>query len=62
MVPYLDIGLGFADEEQSQRLPLREIVLGPGVPIRNVTSITDFLHSIGRFDVRVRQSGVPFTG
>jgi Protein of unknown function (DUF2971) len=62
MVPYLDAGLEFADENAPKRLPLLEIVLGPGVPPRNLKSVSDYLHSIGRSDVRVRQSGVPFSG
>ncbi|CAO3434215.1 DUF2971 domain-containing protein [Azospirillum endophyticum] len=62
IIPYIATPLNFPDAPNFvDRLPIREIVLGPGVPFsRNERSIRAFLEDNGYNDVVIRESRTPF--
>jgi hypothetical protein len=62
VLPFLDVPLDFADRlDPDARLPLREIIAGPGVPYeRNARALSGLLASVGQEGVKVAQSSVPF--
>lgn len=62
MLPYLDVALEFQDRiDPDFRLPLRQVVVGPGVPFdRNSRSLGAFLASTGYSDTKIIQSHIPF--
>ncbi len=61
IVPYLDTPLNPAELKRERRLPLKEVVVGPGVSnAANLHSVGAFLKSVGYDNVVVRASTVPF--
>jgi hypothetical protein len=61
IIPYLKIGMSFPDDEPVPLLPLRRIVVGPGVRFdRNEEALHQMLRDLGYEGVEVVASQVPF--
>lgn len=62
IVPYLEVGMSFPDDEPVPHLPLRQIIVGPGVRFdRNQEALQQMLSDLGYEDVEVVPSKVPFS-
>lgn len=61
IVSYLDLPLAFADQAEGTKLPIREVVIGPGASLeQNKRSLEGLLSSHGYANVRIVGSQIPF--
>lgn len=61
LIPFIPMSLGLLKEGEAPRLPIKRIVVGPGVDFdRNCISIHELLKAHSYDDVVVEQSVIPF--
>ena len=61
VIPFVKIGMSFSKDEPAPLLPLRRIVVGPGVRFnQNKEALEQMLEDFGYEDVEVAPSRVPF--
>jgi len=63
LIPYLKIGMSFPEEQPPAHLPLKRVVVGPGVACeRNKEAIEQLLTDEGYEGVEIVASAIPFIG
>src|SRR5690606_5301616 len=61
LIPYIPLSLNLLKDEEEPRLPIRRIVVGPGVDFdRNYVSINELLKAHSYDDVVLEPSAIPF--
>ena len=61
LIPYIPMSLGLLKDGEAPRLPIKRIIVGPGVDFdRNYASINELLKAHSYNDVAVEPSAIPF--